>query len=267
MARAAKTAGYDVHVATRVGDCAGKINDEGFTLHPMQWRRGSMNPLRLLSAIYRTHRLYRRVQPDLVHHVALFPIVVGSIAALSTADPHPQCVYRIGIYVHIADCEGASAAFVAGDPSRFAIEACQSRRARGKSRRRRRDREARRAAGTHRRHRGLGRRCRRVHAAARARRSHLHGSLCRPPAQSKGRAELGARARNFSRAWRIRSSTSRRRARPSQSHVDPGASARSVAQDSKFGHARPCRRRSKRVETSAYRRPAVARRRGHPDRA
>ena len=83
MARAAKMAGYDVHVAARVGDCAGKINDEGFTLHPMQWRRGSMNPLRLLSAISRTRRLYRRIQPDLVHHVALFPILVGSIAALS----------------------------------------------------------------------------------------------------------------------------------------------------------------------------------------
>jgi len=83
MARAAKMAGYDVHVAARVGDCAGKINDEGFTLHPMQWRRSSMNPFRLLSAIYRTHRLYRRVQPDLVHHVALFPILAGSIAALS----------------------------------------------------------------------------------------------------------------------------------------------------------------------------------------
>lgn len=83
MARAAKNAGFDVHVATRVGTCAGKINDEGFTLHPMQWRRGSMNPLRLLSAIAQTRRLYRRIQPDLVHHVAIFPIVVGSIAALA----------------------------------------------------------------------------------------------------------------------------------------------------------------------------------------
>lgn len=83
MARAAKNAGYEVHVATRVGNCADQITDEGFTLHRMQWRRGSMNPLRLLSAIARTRRLYRRIQPDLVHHVAFFPILVGSIAALA----------------------------------------------------------------------------------------------------------------------------------------------------------------------------------------
>jgi len=82
MARAAKNAGYDVHVAARVGDCADKIASEGFNLHPIQWRRGSMNPFRLLAAVAETRRLYRRVEPDLVHHVALLPIVVGSMAAL-----------------------------------------------------------------------------------------------------------------------------------------------------------------------------------------
>lgn len=82
MARAAKKAGYDVHVATRVGDCADKIKSEGFTLHPIQWRRDRMNPLRIIGAISETRSLYRRVQPDLVHHVALLPIVIGSIAAL-----------------------------------------------------------------------------------------------------------------------------------------------------------------------------------------
>jgi len=82
MARAAKTAGYDVHVAARVGDCADKITGEGFSMHPIQWRRGSMNPFRLLAAVAETRRLYRHVAPDLVHHVALLPIVVGSLAAL-----------------------------------------------------------------------------------------------------------------------------------------------------------------------------------------
>jgi glycosyltransferase involved in cell wall biosynthesis len=81
MARAAKIAGYDVHVAARVGGCADKISSEGFSLHPIQWRRGSMNPFRLMAAVAETRRLYRRVAPDLVHHVALLPIVVGSLAA------------------------------------------------------------------------------------------------------------------------------------------------------------------------------------------
>ena len=82
MARAAKNAGYDVHVAARVGDCADAIWREGFTLHPIKWRRGSMNPLRLVAAVAETRRLYRQVQPDLVHHVAILPVVTGSLAAL-----------------------------------------------------------------------------------------------------------------------------------------------------------------------------------------
>lgn len=82
MARAAKVAGYEVHVAARIGDCAGKITGEGFSLHPINWRRGSMNPFRLLAAIAETRRLYRRVRPDLVHHVAILPVAIGSLAAL-----------------------------------------------------------------------------------------------------------------------------------------------------------------------------------------
>jgi glycosyltransferase involved in cell wall biosynthesis len=82
MARAAKNAGYDVHVVARVGDCADKIRSEGINLHPIQWRRGSMNPFRLMAAVAETRRLYRDVQPDLVHHVAILPIVIGSLAAL-----------------------------------------------------------------------------------------------------------------------------------------------------------------------------------------
>jgi glycosyltransferase involved in cell wall biosynthesis len=82
MARSAKFAGYEIHVATRVDSCAQQITHEGFALHPIQWRRGSMNPFRFLATIMETRRLYRQLRPDLVHHVALVPTVVGSVAAL-----------------------------------------------------------------------------------------------------------------------------------------------------------------------------------------
>ena len=82
MARAARKAGYEVHVATRVGNCAGQIESEGFSLHPIQWRRGSMNPFRFLRAVMETRRLYRKIRPELVHHVALVPTAIGSAAAL-----------------------------------------------------------------------------------------------------------------------------------------------------------------------------------------
>ena len=82
MARAAQRAGYEVHVATRVSNYADRIRQEGFHLHPIHWRRGNMNPVRLLTAVRETRRVYRSIGPDLVHHVAVVPTLIGSVAAL-----------------------------------------------------------------------------------------------------------------------------------------------------------------------------------------
>lgn len=82
MARSAKAAGYEVHVATRVDKHGQQIVDEGFILHPVKLRRGSLNVIRFFAAVMQIRRIYRRFRPDLVHHVALVPSVVGSIAAL-----------------------------------------------------------------------------------------------------------------------------------------------------------------------------------------
>ena len=82
MARAALGAGFEVHVATRIAGHAAAIEREGFVLHPLGWRRGSLDPRHLLSTVREVRRLYRRVRPDLVHHVALMPAVIGSLAAL-----------------------------------------------------------------------------------------------------------------------------------------------------------------------------------------
>ena len=82
MARAARDAGFAVHVATRVDRDGERIRVEGFELHPITWRRGSLNPLTLLATVREVRALYRRLKPDLVHHVALVPSVLGSIAAL-----------------------------------------------------------------------------------------------------------------------------------------------------------------------------------------
>src|SRR5579872_1736451 len=77
MARAARDGGYEVHVATRVVDGAAAIRAEGFSLHPLTWRRGSTNPIQFCKAIYEVRRVYRAVSPDLVHQVALWPSIVG----------------------------------------------------------------------------------------------------------------------------------------------------------------------------------------------
>jgi len=81
MALAAQRAGYEVHVATHVVDGGARIEALGFHLHPLAWRRGSINPLDLIAIVREVRALYRRLAPDLVHHVALQPSVVGSLAA------------------------------------------------------------------------------------------------------------------------------------------------------------------------------------------
>lgn len=81
MASAARRAGYDVHVATHLNGAGGEIERHGFTLHDLAWRRGSMNPFDLVSIILEIRALYDRLNPDLVHHVALQPAIIGSLAA------------------------------------------------------------------------------------------------------------------------------------------------------------------------------------------
>jgi mannose/cellobiose epimerase-like protein (N-acyl-D-glucosamine 2-epimerase family)/glycosyltransferase involved in cell wall biosynthesis len=81
MARAARDAGFEVHVATRVDRHGAAIEGEGLQLHPISWRRGSLDPRDLVRVVREVRSLYRRVKPDLAHHVALPATVVGSLAA------------------------------------------------------------------------------------------------------------------------------------------------------------------------------------------
>lgn len=82
MARAARDAGFEVHVATQVGSHGDAVRREGFVLHPLTWHRGRVAPRSILSVAARLRRLYGRIQPDLVHAVGVQPSVVGSLAGL-----------------------------------------------------------------------------------------------------------------------------------------------------------------------------------------
>ncbi|MBT9507354.1 glycosyltransferase family 4 protein [Rhodoferax sp.] len=86
-ARAAQAAGYDIVVATRVERKGAEILDQGFKLVPIGLRRKSRNPFRELGAIAEIVQLYWRERPDIVHHVALKPVLYGSLAALIAHRP------------------------------------------------------------------------------------------------------------------------------------------------------------------------------------
>jgi glycosyltransferase involved in cell wall biosynthesis len=80
--RAAREAGFEVHVATRVTEGATAIQAERFVLHPIPFARGSLSPLATLSTIAALHRVHRDIKPALTHHVALQACVLGMLATL-----------------------------------------------------------------------------------------------------------------------------------------------------------------------------------------
>ncbi len=87
LAGAARDAGYEVLIATRVTDHAERIRREGFQLVPIMMLRESRNPLRELLTFLELVRVYRRVSPQIVQHVAMKPVLYGSFAAWMTRIP------------------------------------------------------------------------------------------------------------------------------------------------------------------------------------
>lgn len=80
-------AGYDVHVATPSGRYCGEIEAAGLHHHPIEMDRQGLNPLKDVRTIKHLADLYRELNPALVHHVAIKPIIYGSIAAKITKVP------------------------------------------------------------------------------------------------------------------------------------------------------------------------------------
>ena len=80
VARAARDAGFEVVVAARVRDHGDKIRAEGFRLCPLTWRRRGDGVLGAIRALFAITALYRRERPDLVHLVALKPVLFGGLA-------------------------------------------------------------------------------------------------------------------------------------------------------------------------------------------
>ena len=87
LAIAAREAGYHVTVATRVTKDGDRIRDAGLDLVPLHWSRRSTHPLRELSALREVVGVFRRVRPDIVHQVAIKPVLYGCIAARLTGVP------------------------------------------------------------------------------------------------------------------------------------------------------------------------------------
>lgn len=96
MARAARDAGFDVHVATSVGSNAEAIRAEGFTVHAMPFRRGGLSPFGAISTILALRQIKRGLSPAIVHHVGMQICVLGGISSLGMATPQVNAMTGLG---------------------------------------------------------------------------------------------------------------------------------------------------------------------------
>lgn len=88
IAQAAKKAGFEVLVAATDTGHAKAITKAGFRFIPLkQLKRAGQNPFQDLKALFEIIHIYRDQKPHMVHHVALKPVLYGSLAAWFTRVP------------------------------------------------------------------------------------------------------------------------------------------------------------------------------------
>ena len=85
LATAARDAGHEVHVLCRTGErgprAAEAIKVAGLALHDIGFARSGLDPFKDLATRRQITDAYRDLRPDIVHHVALKPIIHGQAAA------------------------------------------------------------------------------------------------------------------------------------------------------------------------------------------
>ena len=81
LARKVRNLGVDVVIMTRAGEHSSRLEEEGFRVIPWSISRKSLNPFREFRSVFQVLKSYHEERPDIVHHIALKPIVYGSLAA------------------------------------------------------------------------------------------------------------------------------------------------------------------------------------------
>jgi glycosyltransferase involved in cell wall biosynthesis len=77
----AQKQGYNVIVAGPALGWHTRIEAKGLTFTPITFDRGGLNPFKELQTLRQIIQLYRRIRPQVVHHVALKPALLGTLAA------------------------------------------------------------------------------------------------------------------------------------------------------------------------------------------
>ena len=84
LARSCRERGWDVVVATRVGECRAEIEKEGFAVLGIRMQRRGRNIFSELRSIAELVGIFRTERPDIIHNVGLKPVIYGSLAVRAT---------------------------------------------------------------------------------------------------------------------------------------------------------------------------------------
>ena len=81
LARELRTHGHEVLLLSPPGTFQKLLQENGFEWLPFSISRQGINPFREVFALIRLVRLYHHLQPDVVHHFTVKPVIYGSLAA------------------------------------------------------------------------------------------------------------------------------------------------------------------------------------------
>jgi glycosyltransferase involved in cell wall biosynthesis len=96
LALAMRSAGFEVFVMTKCGKYAEEMRRLGLNVIPWGVSRIHLNPVRDLFASLQVARVYWRLRPTVVHHIALKPVVLGGLVAALFNIPAVNAVNGLG---------------------------------------------------------------------------------------------------------------------------------------------------------------------------
>lgn len=73
--------GFKVSLITRISNYKNVIEENGINLVPISWKRKTLSPVSTIYDTYNIHKILIKLKPDILHNVALKPVIIGSLAS------------------------------------------------------------------------------------------------------------------------------------------------------------------------------------------
>jgi len=79
LAEEALKNGFEVFVACKNTGRANEITDKGVKFMDLGFSRSGTNPIKELYTIVKFYKAYKKIKPDIVHHITLKPVIYGTL--------------------------------------------------------------------------------------------------------------------------------------------------------------------------------------------